>query len=98
VSTTIFRTLGKGDRTIMKKLSSSSKTTRHGPARSRAKAQQKAAIAATLESLDALKPETPKAAGVLALLRSWLSDESGYDERTWPKLSKALDEERDRIQ
>jgi hypothetical protein len=34
---------------------------------------------------------------VISLLRSWLADESGYDERTWPKLKKALDHERRRV-
>ncbi len=28
------------------------------------------------------------------LLRAWLSDESGYDEETWPELKKALEENR----
>ncbi|HKI34821.1 MAG TPA: hypothetical protein VKA46_23390 [Gemmataceae bacterium] len=82
----------------MKKPTASSETPSQGPARARARAEQKAAIKAALESLDALQPATPRAAGLLALLRSWLSDESGYDERTWPKLKKALDEERDRVE
>jgi hypothetical protein len=30
----------------------------------------------------------------LALLREWLADESGYDERTWPILKKAIEENR----
>lgn len=53
-------------------------------------------IAATIANLDALKPTTPKAAAMIALLKSWLQDESGYDEETWPKLKKALDDERRR--
>mgnify|MGYP001603953169 CR=1 FL=1 len=28
------------------------------------------------------------------LLQSWLDDESGYDEETWPWLKKALEEDR----
>jgi hypothetical protein len=55
------------------------------------------AIAAALNDLAGLVPETPKAARLIALLRSWLTDESGYDEQTWPKLKKALDAERDRV-
>jgi hypothetical protein len=81
----------------MKKTTSSAKT-RTGGSRSRAKADQRAAIEATLERLDLLEPATPQAVKLLALLRSWLSDESGYDEQTWPKLKKALDEERNRIE
>jgi hypothetical protein len=50
-----------------------------------------------LERLDDLKPESAQAAGVIGLLRSWLADESGYDEETWPKLKKALDHERRRV-
>ncbi len=30
----------------------------------------------------------------IRLLEEWLADESGYDEETWPKLKKALDEDR----
>jgi len=28
------------------------------------------------------------------LLRAWMSDESGYDEETWPELKKALEDNR----
>jgi hypothetical protein len=34
---------------------------------------------------------------LINLLRSWLADESGYDEETWPKLKKALDQQRRRV-
>jgi hypothetical protein len=44
-----------------------------------------------------LRPPSPQAAKVLALLQTWLDDESGYDEETWPELKKALDAERDRV-
>jgi hypothetical protein len=30
----------------------------------------------------------------IALLDSWLEDESGYDERSWPELKSDLDEHR----
>ncbi len=33
-------------------------------------------------------------AAALKLLDEWLADESGYDERVWPKLKQALEEER----
>jgi hypothetical protein len=51
-------------------------------------------VEATLAALDKLKPAHPKAESVIALLRSWLQDESGYDEEAWPKLKKALQQER----
>ena len=54
-------------------------------------------LTATLASLDQLQPSTPQAAKVIALLRSWLTDESGYDEKAWPALKKALDRERARV-
>ncbi len=53
-------------------------------------------ISETLARIGQLRVETPRAAQVIELLRSWLQDESGYDERTWPQLRKALDEERAR--
>ena len=66
-------------------------------ARSRSRSTQRAEIAAGLERLDALKPQSAHAAGLIGLLRSWLADESGYDEETWPNLKKALDQERRRV-
>jgi hypothetical protein len=44
-----------------------------------------------------MQPGTPKAAKVLSLLKSWLKDDSGYDERTWPKLKQSLDDQRVRV-
>lgn len=55
-----------------------------------------ARITRTLAQLDRIKPKTAKAAKALALLQSWLADESGYDEVVWPRLKKVLEEERDR--
>jgi hypothetical protein len=37
---------------------------------------------------------TPKSRRLIRLIQSWLEDESGYDEATWPKLEKALKENR----
>jgi hypothetical protein len=54
-------------------------------------------IATTIATLDELKPPTAKAARAIALLKSWLADESGYDEETLPQLKKALDRERQRV-
>ncbi len=68
-----------------------------GPAQSRSRVKRKADIAAGLERLDGLKPESAQAAGLIGVLRSWLADESGYDEQSWPKLKKALDQERRRV-
>jgi hypothetical protein len=63
----------------------------------RAAARQKAAIAATLNDMNHMQPGTPKAVKVLSLLKLWLKDDSGYDERTWPKLKQSLDEQRVRV-
>jgi hypothetical protein len=54
-------------------------------------------IAAAIAKLDEIKPPNAKVAGVIALFKSWLEDESGYDEETWPKLKKALNRERGRV-
>jgi hypothetical protein len=81
----------------VKKSTAPSTAKRRRPKVARSKANHEAAIAATLKGLDNSKPKTAKAAAVLELLRSWLKDESGYDEQTWPKLKKAIDAERDRI-
>ncbi len=57
--------------------------------KSRTAARQNAAITATLNDMNQMQTRTPKAAKVLSLLKSWLKDDSGYDERTWPKLKQA---------
>ncbi len=54
-------------------------------------------IAAAIAKLDQIKPPNAKVARVIALFKSWLADESGYDEETWPMLKKALNKERDRV-
>jgi hypothetical protein len=56
-----------------------------------------AAIASTLEGLHELKVETRKAKQLVEMLESWLRDESGYDEKTWPILTKSLERERKRV-
>ncbi|HVC97174.1 MAG TPA: hypothetical protein VND64_26075 [Pirellulales bacterium] len=68
-------------------------------ARRRAKPEAKPndSIAQTLVALDQMAPQSPKAKRLAAVLRGWLTDESGYDEETWPKLKKALDRERARV-
>jgi hypothetical protein len=79
----------------MKKALTQIKAKRRKPKAAHQKANCKSAIETTLKDLDQIKPKTEKAAAVIALLRSWLNDESGYDEQTWPKLKKTLNEERD---
>ncbi len=81
----------------MKKPFPPSKRARRGPARSRSTAKQQADFTARLERLDGLKAQSAQAAGLIGLLRSWLADESGYDEQTWPNLKNALDQERRRV-
>ncbi len=81
----------------MKKGPSTSKSGSRRSSPSNTRLQQKAAIKAALESLKGIESPSPKAAALVELLRSWLKDDSGYDERTWPMLKKALDEERDRV-
>lgn len=38
-------------------------------------------------------PSEEQMAGISHLLSEWLTDESGYDEETWPKLKAALEED-----
>ena len=70
-------------------------SSRRRPARRPAK--REIAAAAALERLRGIEPRRRKGARVIALLRSWLEDESGYDEETWPQLKKSLNEERSRV-
>ena len=67
------------------------KTMRTGKGRS-----GKERIAATLAAIDEIEPAGEGAAKAIALLKSWLKDESGYDEETWPQLKKNLERERRR--
>jgi hypothetical protein len=61
------------------------------------KVNAEAAIVATLNDIERLKPKTAKAARMLDLLKSWLGDKSGYDEQSWPKLKNALERQRKRV-
>ena len=65
--------------------------------RSGGQVSQQGAVAAALQEINRLKPGSAKAAGAIALLKSWLKDASGYDEQTWPKLKKALDQQRAKV-
>jgi hypothetical protein len=54
-------------------------------------------IAAVIAELDQIKPRSAKTARALKLLKSWLNDDSGYDEEVWPHLRTALEQERERV-
>lgn len=72
------------------------KTRRQSQETSQAK-DRREKIAATITELDLLKPRSAAAAKAIALFKSWLADESGYDEKVWPRLKKALERERARV-
>ena len=81
----------------MKKSSRSSAQRARRKVPSRPTASHEADIAKGLERLEKLRAESPKAAVAIELLNAWLTDESGYDEETWPKLKAALERERRRV-
>ena len=54
-------------------------------------------IVAAIAELDDIEPTCAKAAKAIALFKTWLTDKSGYDEKVWPRLKKALDKERERV-
>jgi hypothetical protein len=80
---------------VAKKLTSTNPRVKSKTSRQRRTSREK--IAATLAEIDQIKPATPQAARAIALVRSWLVDESGYDEETWPQLKRALNRERARV-
>ena len=65
--------------------------------RSRGRASPDDAVTAALKDINRLTPGSAKATQAIALLKSWLKDDSGYDEQTWPKLKKALDQQRAKV-
>ena len=65
--------------------------------RSPGRASQDDAVTAALKDINRLTPSSAKATQTIALLKSWLKDDSGYDEQTWPKLKKALDQQRAKV-
>ncbi|HEV3445951.1 MAG TPA: hypothetical protein VG099_15025 [Gemmataceae bacterium] len=79
----------RGGSMIRKRISvpKSQKRAKQVPQRS-----QHGKLDATLATLDKLEPVNPRAEEVISLLRSWLEDDSGYDEETWPELKKSLAE------
>lgn len=46
-----------------------------------------------ISSVEPLNPEQVQK--TIDMLDEWMTDESGYDEETWPALKAALDQERD---
>jgi hypothetical protein len=80
----------------MVKKAAPSKSRRSAQGKNRAKDRQEN-IAAVIAELEEIKRQSAKAAKAITLFQSWLSDESGYDERVWPRLKKALQQERERV-
>ncbi|HET6881249.1 MAG TPA: hypothetical protein VFI31_13900 [Pirellulales bacterium] len=68
-----------------------------GGVKQSAQKKREQAISDTLAELDVLESTSPQAKALIELFRSWLTDESGYDEEAWPKLKSALNRERDRV-
>jgi hypothetical protein len=62
--------------------------------RSNSRREKTAAVIAELEQIQA---PSAQVAAAIALFKSWLTDESGYDEKVWPRLKKALEQERSRV-
>ena len=73
------------------------RSNRGSKARSQKKPSNEAQIAATLSKINQCKPATEQGARMLDLLKAWLNDTSGYDEKAWPKLKKSLERERKRV-
>jgi len=48
----------------------------------------------SVEFVDEESARSGKGHRAVRLLESWLEDESGYDEETWPELKERLDEDR----
>ena len=69
---------------------------RRAAANGRAKQPRQETIAAAISTLEQQQPATAEAAKAIALFKTWLADESGYDEKVWPRLKKALEQERKR--
>ncbi len=63
----------------------------------KSRGDKSSAIASTLNDPQEIKVETRKARRVVEMLESCLRDESGYDEKTWPKLKKSIERERKRV-
>jgi hypothetical protein len=80
----------------MRKPAAATKPVHRNPARS-GNQRVNDDIASTIRKLEQIKNRSSTAAPVVDLLKSWLQDDSGYDEETWPRLKEALNRERDRV-
>ena len=49
--------------------------------------------AESLEPSDVITQQAKNEAAI-RLLAEWMADESGYDEKTWPKVKRAIEENR----
>lgn len=65
--------------------------------RSRSRESQDVSVTAALNDINRLTPVSAKGVQAIALLKSWLKDDSGYDEQAWPKLRKSLDQQRAKV-
>jgi hypothetical protein len=45
-----------------------------------------------IRSTAAVEDEPTRNQQAIDLLRQWLADESGYDERVWPEVKKSIEE------
>ncbi|MGD0009112.1 MAG: hypothetical protein ABSE93_11290 [Terriglobia bacterium] len=43
---------------------------------------------------ETLAPQEARNEAAISLLNKWLADESGYDERVWPIVKKAIEQNR----
>lgn len=43
---------------------------------------------------ETLAPQKARNEAAISLLNKWLADESGYDERVWPMVKKAIEQNR----
>lgn len=67
------------------------KPTKH---RQVAKKRSDSGAAASVNGKRSQTKLSAKSRHLIKTLQSWLEDESGYDEQTWPWLKKALEEDR----
>ena len=62
--------------------------------------QERASVSASgltllrFEGQESRTPSSQRNEALIQLVNSWLNDDSGYDERIWPALKKAIEEDR----
>jgi hypothetical protein len=67
------------------------KTLHHAKKRTRSRTVVTQAAARTA---DAVKDRPTENQRAIDVLRQWLADDSGYDERVWPEVKKSIEEHR----